>query len=131
MSELSRSDAEHLYKILVGDLPICGCGNPETAYELVHKMLGLAPFYERSWNEIADPIGTAGACYIVLGALDAAGLMEHGGGIGGSWLTPKGEWCLNALNLGGTMRELSDRFDSIGFPHEGKDCSDRCWVREA
>lgn len=116
---------QHLYKILVGDLPACGCGNPETAYKLVHDLLRLAPFYEHSYDEIAGLIGTPGAYHIVLGALDHAHLIEHGSGIGGSWLTPKGEWCLGALDA---VVDLDDLFEGIGFPHEGDDCTEACWM---
>lgn len=118
-------DDQHLYKILVNDLPACGCGNPETAYALVHELLKLAPFYEHSYDEIAGLIGTPGAYHLVLGSLDEAGLIEHGGGIGGSWLTPKGKWCLEALNSVADLEAVLDQ--PAGLPHYPEDCSDRCW----
>lgn len=122
---LSGDAAQHLYKILVNDLPACGCGNPETAYKLVHDLLKLAPFYEHSYGEIAGLIGTPGAYHLVLGSLDQAGLIEHGGGIGGSWLTPKGKWCLWVLDSAGDLDAVLDQ--PAGLPHDGGDCSDLCW----
>lgn len=125
------SHRQHLYKILHEDLPLCGCGNPEDAYTLVRELLALAPFYDREHGEVAALIGSSGAYQIVLGALTEADLIEHGGAMGGSWLTTKGQWCLTALRGEGDLEELREAGDFGGLPHHGEDCTDSCWATEA
>jgi hypothetical protein len=120
---------DHVYKLFYGDLGLCACGNPESAYSLVRDLLALAPFHKRTHAEIANLIGTEGAYHLVLGQLDGAGLIEHGSSIGGSWLTPKGEWCLAALRTIPDWSEIENSEGAgIGFPHSGDDCADACWT---
>ena len=64
----------------------CGCGNPEEAVGLVHELLRAAPFYD-SRERVKELLPTTGVEMIVLGALDRADLIEHGGNIGGSLTT--------------------------------------------
>jgi len=89
-----------LHHLFMDEIDICGCGQPEQAVELVRQILNLAPLYNNeNWKKAEQLIGSAGAFHIVLSVLDNARLMEHGGGIGGSWLTEKGEAVRDALNL--------------------------------
>ena len=125
---MSRDDLlSHLYVLFYDDqqgLGLCGCGNPDTAYVLIRDLLGLAPLYEDSrWKEAESLNGNnPGAHHIILGALDRAGLLEHGSSQHGAWLTPKGEWCLAAMRT----TEFND-LDEAGYPHDGAACSDDCW----
>lgn len=117
----------HLYVIFYDDqqgLGLCGCGNPEAAYALVRDLLGLAPFYEDSRWQAAETLtgSIPGAHHIVLGAMERAGLLEHGSSLTGAWLTPKGEWCLAAMRTA----EFND-LDQVGYPHDGSVCTDACW----
>lgn len=118
---------EHLYVLFYDDaqgLGLCGCGNPESAYDLVRDLLGLAPFYEDSrWKAAESLTGNIpGAHHIVLGAMERAGLIEHGTSLRGVWLTEKGKWCLAAMRA----TEFDD-LDQQGYPHDGKPCTDACW----
>jgi hypothetical protein len=115
---------QHIYKIIWEDLPLCGCGNPEAGVALVRDLLKLAPLYEHR-DEVDALLPTEGIYYLVLGALTEADLLEHGSGIGGSWLTPKGTWFLQALEA----LDDFDALDEVGSPHD--DCSDLCWTGHA
>lgn len=121
---------EHLYLVFYGDLGLCGCGNPETALTLIRDLLRLAPFHQDGhWQQVHALIGSDGAHHIVLSALDNADLIEHGGSIGGSWATDKGQWMLWAIEQAGDLDDLPDRLSMIGFPHDGDGtCSDDCWI---
>ena len=129
-------DLQHLYKLFCDDLRTCGCGNPEQVYALVRDLLELAPFHQHP-EKIAERIGASaedyrngdlGAYYMVLYVLDDARLIEHGGGVGGSWLTDKGTRYLELMR----RHEWDDFSDtdgygsSAGYPHGGKDCPTDC-----
>lgn len=123
-------DLSHLYEAVYGreGLAFCGCGSPEDAYELVRDILRLAPFYE-GWKDgtpnrakVRELLGRTDAVfYLVLYQLDRAGLIEHGGGIGASWLTQKGVHVLALME----SAEESD-LDEAGFPHDGQGCTPQC-----
>lgn len=77
----------------------CGCGNPEDALELIHELLrvmNVRPL-ERDHDRLDELLPTSGIKMIVLQALTEADLLEHGGNIGGSWPTEKGERVLAVL----------------------------------
>jgi len=111
---------EELQNYLTTDLPqglgFCGCGSRREASEAVRKVLDAydrkthpwpkeSPSDDASWKawhaerekleEQALPPGAWGQ--IALYWLTSCGLLEHGGGVGGSWLTPKGEAVLAAI----------------------------------
>ena len=113
---------DHVYTLFYEELNLCGCGNPEEAYDLVRDLLGLVPFYDNP-DAVRDLIGQPGAYHMVLSALTHADLIGHGSSIGGSWLTDKGRWYLAAL------RGIADWdvIDDAGYPHVGVECTDGCW----
>lgn len=129
-SGMSEHTLDHLCQMFYGEseLGLCGCGNPEHAWQLIASLLNLAPFYEHP-DAVTELIGQHGAYHIVLSALTRADLIEHGGSIGGSWLTPKGKWCQRAL-AGVTDWEVFCRAidEDAGFPDQCQDgCTDACW----
>lgn len=80
-------------------LPFCGCGHPAQAWGLVRDILRLTPFYDdNNLDTVRRLIGSEGAFEIVVGALTEADLLDHGGGAGGSWLTPDGARLLAILD---------------------------------
>jgi hypothetical protein len=146
-------DLEHLYQ-LTHDLRFCGCGDPESVYDLVRDLLGL---FERkseelgkiepgasTWSgaydevqaisqQIADRIGGGdGVYYAVLYLIDGAGLLEHGTSIRTSWLTAKGKHYLSLMRLH-DYRDMEGPGGLIyGFPHEGaRECGPGCRHWEA
>ena len=99
---LSRADAE-----LMWSLPVCGCGNPELAYDVYRRVLASTPaaYGTRAadepwptWEDRLAPVnGDETLFYVVAGVLDSIGATEHGGSIGGAWRTDKGERLLLLL----------------------------------
>lgn len=121
-SASARDDeVSHLYQLLYArdQLGFCGCGCPEEAYALVRDILNLAPFYDNP--EAIETLTGKAAYYFVLYQLDRCDLIEHGGGIGGSWLTDRGKLYLPLLNA-----HSHDEIDECGFPHDGDDCPADC-----
>ena len=126
-------DLDHLYQ-LTHDLGFCGCGDPESVYNLVRDLLALfeekwsdkAKQNDAHWREVSQQItdrigGGEGVYYAVLYFTDRAGLIEHGGSIGGSWLTAKGKHYLGLMRL----HEYADMEGpgglACGFPHHDQD----------
>lgn len=101
--EVSQEDAELLWS-----LPVCGCGNPELAYEAYRGVLAATPAaYDRrsqdepwpTWEQRLAPVdGNETLFYVVAGVLDDMGATEHGGSLGGAWRTAKGERLLSLLD---------------------------------
>ena len=127
--ELSEHTLTHLYQVFYGDLELCGCGNPDSAWVLLHELLAMMPLHEGGRSRMARvAIGSDGGHHIVLSAMDRAGLIEHGGGIGGSWITPKGAWLLRAIERAGGPGEVDELVDSVGLAHDGGPCNPVCWI---
>lgn len=121
-------DLRHLYRLFYGDIGMCGCGNPEDAYGLVRDILNLAPFYEHP-EKVLDLISNDGAYHLVLSMLSNAKLIEHGGGIGGSWLTEKGKHyreLIRRYEWDDIEEDDNGRITPVGYPHDGKDCPPSC-----
>lgn len=76
-----------------GKLNWCGCGIPDDALDEVQKVLEWASTFGN--REIIDTGNPLILC--LLYTLDAAGFLEHGSSIYGSWLTETGEEFLKAL----------------------------------
>lgn len=110
---------EHVYRLLFEDLNLC-CGFPEDSYDLVRDLLTAF----RTKTDIATLLPDSGARYLVLGALNNAGLLEHGSIIDAAWLTRKGEWYWQALTR--LDYDDIDGADGVGLPHDGKACMDAC-----
>jgi hypothetical protein len=118
---------DHVYKLFYEELHLCGCGNPEDAYALIRQLLDLTPFYDDP-DAVRHLIGQPGAYHMVLGMLTHADLIEHGGGIGGSWITPKGEWFRAAMRRV-TFDDIGSNDSQAGLPHDGGECTDACWLQ--
>ena len=74
----------------------CGCGNPEAAAETLRVLLTLCPLYDHQ-AELKALLPNDGVRLLLLYTIDHFDLIEHGTGIGGSWLTEKGKDLLAAL----------------------------------
>jgi len=129
VAEPDEEVLSHLYLIYGGDLNLCGCGNPQAAWELIHRI--LTHFAEPHFvsPKLDEWIGTPGAVHFVMSALDDV-LLEHGTSYWASWLTHKGKWALWAINSVG-LDGLDDKLDMTGFPHYedggNGECTDECW----
>lgn len=122
---MTESELEHVYVLMYDHLGMCGCGYRDAAFDMVRDILNLAPLHkDERWRQVEKMIGNPGAHHIVLSAMQSAGLIEHGGSIDGSWLTDKGRWYQRV------MAGITDWgvIDQVGYPHNGDDCTDVCWV---
>lgn len=118
------------------DEHFCGCGNPTGA---TASLLRLLETFDRDFDKREAPylslpkwIPDDGAMFLLVYWIDHLGLIEHGGGVLASWLTPKGEELVQALR-----REKEDDFEKLhethcahGFDVEGPDTHD-CSAFEA
>ncbi|NUQ98305.1 MAG: hypothetical protein HOY79_17735 [Streptomyces sp.] len=104
----------HLHALFYDHIVGCGCNQPETAYNLVRNILNLAPFYtDGNWRKVETLIGSEGAFQIIVGLLSSLDLLEHGSSMGGSWITPKGEY---VRELMGRHEWATTEYDSDGEP---------------
>lgn len=94
-----------------GALNWCGCGNPDEALGFMRDVLAImkarsdencsgsykGSAYEARTLELDAKLGDGmlGLSYLYM--IDSYGLTEHGGSIGGSWLTGEGERVLAML----------------------------------
>ncbi|MFE1767302.1 hypothetical protein ACFW81_24170 [Streptomyces angustmyceticus] len=117
---LTESVQQHIYALFYDQMKLCGCGFPEEAFELVRDLLAVA--HERGSS--GRVINNGAARHIVLSLMGNVGLLEHGSIIDSAWLTSKGEWYLRQL------RKVDDwdALEEFGLPHDGKPCTDRCWL---
>lgn len=89
----------------------CGCGSPEDAAAALLRLLRLHPLYENR-DAFKEWITDTGIEYLLLYSLDHYELTEHGGTVGGAWLTDKGEAVRKAL-----AREEADNFEALFADH--------------
>lgn len=90
------------------DIGLCGCGNPESTNEVLRQILNIKSAdctYEdrqKAYGELCNSDMNNDMYYgliqFVLYVLDNKEFLEHGGGIGGAWLTEKGRIYLDLLN---------------------------------
>lgn len=92
------------------ELKFCDCGNPEDIMQLIKDILNQIEHkrddektYEDNQEEIIKIFNFNGKVNhavrdFILNYLDIVGLLEHGGSIGGSWLTEKGQVILSLMN---------------------------------
>jgi hypothetical protein len=85
----------------------CGCGSPESAAARLRDLLALHPLYDHR-PEIERLLPDVGIQELVLYTLDYFDLTDHGGTVGGGWLTDKGRAVLDALN-----RETADSYETL------------------
>lgn len=85
----------------------CGCGSPEMAAETLRMVLSMHPLYEHG-AEFDALVPCEGLRMLLLYTLDHFELTEHGGTVGGGWLTDKGKAVLAALE-----REKSDNYAAL------------------
>jgi hypothetical protein len=100
-------------------LPLCGCGAPEEALEVILWLLSSQGFegpYEAraQFHDYADE-HLGGFYWLALYTLADKELTEHGGNVRAGWLTDRGRAALRYLLIFGTEPDL--------WP-EGEVCSD-------
>ena len=110
-------EEELLIKPLMGyymyeKLGLCGCGSPEDTYEIIRRYLHIRKDkYDSnlSYDEVCDRYMSDlridysdelqyGMLQFLTYVLDSHGFTEHGGSVGGCWLTERGEMLLTVLD---------------------------------
>lgn len=91
-------------------LRFCGCGLPEDALDVVRSVLEHFADKDRDWRIEWGADLPDGVQVLVLYTVDGAGLLEHGGSVYGSWLTPAGERFLAVL-----QRRTWDQIEDAGI----------------
>ena len=77
---------------LIDELNICGCGNPEMVYRLIHVVLKeILESRVRTDDEV-------GYYDYMIYQLNVRGFLEHEYSIHGSWVTEKGKKLIEALD---------------------------------
>jgi len=87
-----KTEGEAIYYDLLG---FCGCGDPESTHDFVIECLKRTNFDENKIQliKLRDLIleRPDDAAMMIAYFLSDKGMTEHGGGVGGSWLTSLGE----------------------------------------
>jgi len=104
----------------------CGCGNPEDALAFMRDIMQVmkdgsdgnrselgVPYEQSAWAKRAKQLeemlpGPLGLSYLYM--LDHLGLTEHGGSVGGSWLSEEGEKALELLKAGDLEEAMDMEF---------------------
>lgn len=126
--ELEQKRDEFIKDFYYEKLNFCGCGSPSDTLYVIRNVLNVIKLREDRWDsedyyirqheyyelhkkEIKESLNlkeekvigdkfylNEGVVQIVLNVLDCCGVLEHGGSIGGSWLTNYGKELLEYLN---------------------------------
>ena len=91
-----------------GQIGFCGCGDPYSAHEFAIKCLsafdrdkvGFGPGTGIDVIKALVEADSEQAAYFIAYTLDKCALTEHGGGVGGSWLTDRGRQFLEIGPMG-------------------------------
>jgi len=95
-----------------GLLHLCGCGSPEDAYNFCRD--ALACFDRRGTSERINAEDALkrliqerpdDAAHVLAHLFSHLDLLEHGGSVGGSWLTPNGK---RVVDMGPTTAAIMD-----------------------
>lgn len=111
--ELEEKRREFIQDFYYEKLNFCGCGSPWDVLYTIKKTLNIISKkkefdYEDYWNKLRNSLNmmvdknnfsvNEGVFQIILNILNNSDVLEHGGGIGGSWLTDYGRELLEHLN---------------------------------
>jgi len=85
-----------------GGLGWCGCGDPDSVLDLVRRYLETTAWAWEDWGarhqeRNAHAQMDQDAWMLLEYVCDAAGWTEHGGSVGGAWLTEEGRHALSIL----------------------------------
>lgn len=121
--EIEARNTVKLKDFYYNKLDFCGCGRPDCTLEFIKKLLNIIkqktdrrsePNYncDESWDKHQNNLIETfefkaekelsdiqdGIVQFVMYYLDRIGVLEHGGGIGGAWLSDYGKELLEILN---------------------------------
>lgn len=104
------------------ELNLCGCGNPEFTYSVIRKYLHIREDWYMDKLKYDDVLQRykedlhidnndslqSGLLQFMMYILDYKGFTEHGGSIGGCWLTDKGRRLLTVLDAWNNINSNED-----------------------
>jgi hypothetical protein len=113
---MNEADRQFAYTV-INDLPMCGCGDPQAALgrvlRVLDALLASDPARQHPWYKQLG-LDDDAVRYLILGALDTAGLIDHGTSIDYPFLTDKGRRFLDVMDRGDY-----DEIDAGGYgPHD-------------
>lgn len=105
-------------------LDLCGCGLPEWTYETIRRYLNIRSDWQEdriTYAEVQrryaeelhineDNVAQYGMLQFMMYTLDSAGITEHGGSVGGCWLTDLGKMFLTVLNAWAELESTKEEF---------------------
>jgi hypothetical protein len=102
-------------RTIVGKMNLCSCGT-DAHWEVVLKLLEKAADHDKNGSFYGSAESDETKPWVEFGAkvLNSWELIEHGGGIGGAWLTDDGQLLLDFLRDFGT--EDHDAIEGSGQP---------------
>lgn len=102
-----HQEVQWAYGVIYDDLRACGCGRFDDRLKLLRQLLQDCPLYE------GVPKWDSALAEWFLCLATAADLIEHGGSIGGSWITEKGKRLLAVLEDEAAVEKLGG--DPVGY----------------
>lgn len=97
--------------VLNQELPSCGCGDPQGVLNLIRGVLESCPLYNGGYRDLVASVGgNEPAAELILHAIEAADLIEHGTFVGSSWITEKGTRFLAAITA-----QTHDEIHELGY----------------
>lgn len=98
-----NSRAEMLFSSKSSGLGFCGCGLPEKTLKSVHSYLSTLDWAWQDWEarfrELQSHSGLSEDFWNFIAYFcDSKGLTEHGGSVGGAWLSDRGRDWLRIMN---------------------------------
>ncbi len=103
-SVMDKREAAIVIEAVSHHLGWCGCGIPAAAADWLRRALEAHPAWEKQALQGAVWGEDQGRAYVLRYMLDHAALTEHGGSVGGAWLTERGKRVLAALQVPGAIR---------------------------
>ncbi|MFB7858894.1 hypothetical protein [Rhodococcus qingshengii] len=141
VQKLTNLQVQHLERVYSDELKLCSCVDPD-AFKMIYEIMELlspgteSPDRGQNAQRIEDLAGNTASSHIALTLMEEADIVEHGGNIGGSWLTDKGKMLLNMLRRVDDWDYLKDRMffdtdmdiaDYAGPLPKDHECTADCW----
>lgn len=97
--------------MIIENLKLCGCGDPEKTYTILKETLEI--FDNNNWEEKCKKQKAweekyGDLAFLTLYFLNSFDLLEHGGSVGGSWLSQEGKTLVKYLNENGCDPDMWD-----------------------
>lgn len=128
MADRKMSVADRAVQRVMAKVDFCPCGRPESTWATLKMLLDRGNRDKNGWgdgNSFYDPMDGATDAWVEFAAkcIDKFGLIEHGGGIGGAWLTDEGLLLWDFLEKHGTDSDKWPEWATHDFECDCSDCT--------